>query len=165
MKQWKAQLKGGRPRDVNARRQFNRVKRGMENANGFMTRCWGPPLWFSWHIMSLNYKPERKDQYIEFLRGLMGTLPCKSCRDNLPKNLREVGYDVDDHAANRVYESRAKYAKFVFDVHNAVNSMLGKELAEFGPTMDYYEQFRAATCDDMEREGCRSPYKTIVTIE
>ena len=70
---------------------------------------------------------------------------------------------MDDHAANRVYESRAKYAKFVFDVHNAVNRMLGKELAEFGPTMDYYEQL-GPTVTTWRKKG-RSPYKTIVTIE
>ena len=170
MRKWKQaildseRLQGG-IRDIAQRRKFNDVlKGGEDNPNGFMTRCWGPPLWFSWHIMSLNYHTDRKSAYIDMLKGFMGTLPCKSCRDNLPKNLRTIGYDLSDHESNDVYNSRAAYVRFVFDLHNAVNAILGKEQVEFDAVMPYYETFRAASCKDMEKEGCKSKFSTKVTI-
>ena len=168
MRKWKeailrAELQGGR-RNIDERRRFNLALKNKDNPNGFMTKCWGPPLWFSWHIMSLNYHTDRKTEYIDLLKGLMGTLPCKSCRDNLPKNLRAIGYNIEDHASNNVYDSRAQYARFVFDLHNAVNAMLGKDQADFVQSMAYYETFRAASCKDMEKEGCKSNFSTKVTI-
>jgi hypothetical protein len=168
MQRWKQailkseQVNGNK--DVAQRRHFNDVLNGGDNPNGFMTKCWGPPLWFSWHIMSLNYHVDRKSEYIDMLKGFMGTLPCKSCRDNLPRNLKVIGYDVEDHEANDVYESRMKYTYFVFELHNAVNEMLGKEKVEFYQAMAYYEGFRATSCKDIEKEGCKSNFATKVTI-
>lgn len=167
MRKWKeailrSELQGGR--DLIKRRKFNLALKGGDNPNGFMTRCWGPPLWFSWHIMSLNYHTGRKKEYIDFLKGLMGTLPCKSCRVNFPRNLMTVGYDVEHHARNSVYDSRKTYVRFVFDVHNAVNKMLGKPEADFKTVMEFYETFRASSCSNMEKEGCKSNFSTKVTI-
>lgn len=49
------------------------------------------------------------------------------------------------------------YAKFVFDLHNAINHMLGKPVkGDFEGTMQHYEKFRAKSCSQMEKDGCKS---------
>ena len=161
MKAWKRNILafegGSKSRMVQERRAFNkklkagRTKGWRQNKMGFMTKCWGPSLWHTWHIMALNYDPTRKAQYQLFLEGMKGTLPCGSCRDNLEKNLQQVGY------GSHVYESRETYAKFVFDLHNAINQMLNKPIqTDFEATMQHYEKFRAKSCSQMEKDGCKS---------
>ena len=161
MKAWKRNILafegGSKTRMVQERRAFNEKLRAerangwRKNKMGFMTKCWGTSLWHTWHIMALNYDPNRKAQYQLFLEGIKGTLPCGSCRDNLEKNLQQVGY------GNHVYESRETYARFVFDLHNAINKMLNKPIrTNFEGTMEHYERFRAKSCSQMEKDGCKS---------
>ena len=171
MKAWKRNILtfegGSNTRMLQERRAFNKkLKAGhtngwRQNKMGFMTKCWGPSLWHTWHIMALNYDPARKTQYQLFLKGLKGTLPCGSCRDNLSKNLQQLGYG--DH----VYESRETYARFVFDLHNAVTEMLNKEAVQtdFEATMKHYEKFRAKSCSQMEKDGCKSSMSIDIQVK
>ena len=102
------------------------------------------------------------------MKGLLGTLPCKACRDNLPKRLEEVGYTVDDHARNDCYKSRDAYTRFVFRVHDSVNKALNKPPSDFPvdyrARVEYYEQFRAQTCSAIEEVACRGPLNVKLTI-
>ena len=166
MKSWKENIlsfeAGSGRKMIAERRAYNEKvkKKGWRHSKmGFMTKCWGPSLWHTFHIMSLNYTPSRRKQYEQFLEGLKGTLPCGSCRTNLSKNLTDVGYGP------HVYRSRETYAKFVFDLHNAINRMLGKpEAKDFEATMLHYEQFRAPSCSEMENDGCKSSMRVTMKI-
>lgn len=155
---------------TNERRRFNARLRGGggdNNSNGFTTSCWGPALWHYWHIISRNYILDRKQGYIEFLKGLLGTLPCKACRDNLPQRLLDVGYNIDEHSKNDCYTSRGTYTRFVFAVHDAVNTALGKPktfTSNYKERVAYYDQFRAKTCSAIEEVACRGPLNVRLTI-
>ena len=50
-------------------------------------------MWQFLHIMSFNYPTnptdEQKKDYLQFLKLLEKTLPCKWCRINYGKNIRE----------------------------------------------------------------------------
>jgi len=161
----------GNQRLTNERRRFNARLRGGgdNNSNGFTTSCWGPALWHYWHIISRNYIPDRKQVYIDFLKGLLGTLPCKACRDNLPQRLSGVGYNIDEHSKNDCYTSRDAYTRFVFAVHDAVNTALHKSTtttfpSDYDKRVAYYEQFRAKTCSAIEEVACRGPLNVRLTI-
>ena len=162
MRQWKQQILMDETRDqsrrLDDRRRFNRVLRGGDDHNGFSSSCFGPIFWHTWHILSRNYLPKKKHDYILWLKGFMATLPCKPCRVNLPARLQEVGYNIDDHASNAVYDSRQQYTEFVYNVHNAVNEAINKPkpYPSLNDVIRYYEQFRAKTCSQKEEVGCRN---------
>ena len=62
--------------------------------DGMLTSVWGPPLWHTLHTISFNYpvKPTKEDieNYHSFFKNLKNVLPCKYCRINLAKNLKDV---------------------------------------------------------------------------
>ena len=59
-----------------------------------LTSVWGPSMWHSLHTISFNYpvKPTQQQQnkYYRFFMSLTDVLPCKYCRQNLPKNMKAV---------------------------------------------------------------------------
>lgn len=124
--------------------------------NGFQVRVWGPAQWMNLHIISLNYKPERKEAYANYLRSLEHVLPCKSCRDSYPTNVVTAGWtsypDVTDDC--KIFKSRENMARFIYDLHNAVNVAIGRSPhhASFEEVRDFYETFRARDCG-IKNEG------------
>ena len=68
--------------------------------NGMMTAVWGPALWHSLHTISFNYpvNPTKDDKqhYMNFIHSLKFILPCKYCRMNLSRNLKETHFSLKD---------------------------------------------------------------------
>lgn len=131
-----------------ARRRRSRRHAGVfrsddyKSDNGFLTSVWGPSLWFTLHIISLNYPTdptaEDKRQYKKFFDSLQHVLPCGICRQNLCSNLSCTGYGP------HVFDSRTTLARFVHKLHQCVNKMLGKKYTvPFEEMRDTYENFRA----------------------
>ena len=56
------------------------------SGDGFLTYVWGPSLWMSLHIISMNYplKPTaiQQKEYKAFFDALKFVLPCGKCLDN-----------------------------------------------------------------------------------
>ena len=48
---------------------------------------WGKSGWIFINSIALTYKPEYKDAYKQFILQLPIVLPCKTCGENLRKNL------------------------------------------------------------------------------
>ena len=69
-------------------------KKDYESSDGMLTYVWGPSLWHSLHTVSFNYpvKPTLKDKknYRKFILNLKHILPCKYCRMNFRKNLKDL---------------------------------------------------------------------------
>jgi len=117
-------------------------KSDYESGDGMLTYVWGPSLWHSLHTMSFNYpvKPtcQDKESYMKFIKSLKNVLPCKYCRQNLTRNLKETGFSIRD------MENRETFSKFVFNLHNHINTMLNKKnVLTYDEVRERYENFRS----------------------
>ena len=115
--------------------------------DGFLTTVWGPPMWHFLHTMSFNYPvhPSAADKrnYGAFITGLQHVLPCKYCRVNLKTNLKNHPLRAC-HLANR-----EAFSKYVYDLHEIVNKLLGKNSGlSYCDVRERYEHFRARCTDD-----------------
>ena len=95
------------------------------SGDGMLTSVWGPSLWHYLHTMSFNYptKPTRDDKkhYREFVLSLRNVLPCKYCRMNLRKNLKDLPLRIKD------MKNRRSFSLWMFKLHEHINKMLGKK--------------------------------------
>jgi len=123
------------------------------NSNdGMLTTVWGPGMWHCLHTMSFNYpvSPTKKDKkhYMDFVKSLVYVLPCGKCRKNLLNNFKKLPLTMNE------MKSRDTFSKYIYDLHEIVNTMLGKKS---GLTYDYvrerYENFRAR---------CAKSYKELI---
>lgn len=110
--------------------------------NGMMTTVWGPPTWHMLHCVSFNYPvvPTTNDQrnYMNFIKTLKCILPCGKCRKNLDKNFKILPLEKKHMA------SRDTFSKYVYDLHENVNKMLGKRSGlTYDDVRSTYEHFRA----------------------
>lgn len=110
--------------------------------NGMMTTVWGPPTWHMLHCISFNYPvvPTENDKrnYTRFIKTLKCILPCGKCRKNLDKNFKILPLEKKHMA------SRDTFSKYIYDLHEVVNHMLGKHSGlTYNDVRGTYEHFRA----------------------
>jgi hypothetical protein len=122
-------------------------KKDFISSDGMVTSVWGPPLWHFLHIISFNYPvhPTKKDKknYRNFIINLKHILPCRYCRDNLKKNLKELPL------RNKDLESRDSFSRWMFKLHELINTMLDKKSGlKFCDVRERYEHFRARCTKD-----------------
>ena len=96
---------------------------------------WGPHGWKFMHYVSLGYpqQPTENDKrnYKEFYSNLKNVLPCKTCAMNYERNLTELPID-------NALQSRDSLVKWVIDIHNKVNSELGKPIVSPEDALQLY---------------------------
>lgn len=112
------------------------------SGDGMLTSVWGPSMWHYLHTMSFNYPvlptEKQRKQYRDFIVLLQHVLPCKYCRINLTNNLKELPI------TNETMESRATFSKYVYELHELVNTMLKKKSGlSYEDVRERYENFRA----------------------
>ena len=133
-----------------------------DSNNGMLTAVWGPGTWHFLHTMSFNYpvNPTAKDktQYRDFIYSLRHVLPCGKCRNNLRRNLRELPLQM------RHMASRDTFSKYIYQLHEKINRMLGKQSGlSYCDVRERYEHFRArcatpAVTESVAAEkGCTVP--------
>jgi hypothetical protein len=132
-------------------------KEDYASSDGFLTSVWGPMLWSYLHTMSFNYPteptPENKKHYRDFVLNLRHVMPCKYCRMNLVKNLKELPLTVD-HMKNR-----ETFSRYIYNLHELVNKMLNKQSGlSYEDVRDRYENFRSRCT--IEKLGERSSPQT-----
>ncbi len=126
--------------------------------NGMITKIWGPALWTSLHTISFGYPVnptnEHKTFYKNFFRSLKDVLPCKYCRDSYETFITTGNTAITDE----VMKSRATLTKWLYLVHEAVNSKLGVNYGvSYEDVVKRYESYRAK-CDKTKKEpGCIMP--------
>ena len=113
-----------------------------DSNDGMLTSVWGPCMWHYLHTMSFNYPvhptEENKKHYREFVLNLQYVLPCGKCRKNLIKNFKKLPLTEER------MESRNTFSKYIYDLHEVVNKMLGKKSGlTYGMVRERYEHFRA----------------------
>ena len=143
-----------------------------------ITAIWGPSMWHFLHTISFNYpvKPTKqdKDSYEAYIKSLQNVLPCKYCRENYGKNLKEAGWK------RGVLKDRDSFSRFVYRLHNAVNHSLGKRCdLSYEAVRDRYEGYRSRCMSQSElkewlkkrkEKGCVHPMygesrRSIITIK
>lgn len=118
------------------------TEKNYNNNNGFLTTVWGPAAWHFIHTISFNYpvKPtaSEKNKYREFILNLENILPCGKCRKNLNKNFKKLPLKIEHMA------SRHAFSHYVYNLHELINTMLGKNShLSYDDVRDRYEHFRA----------------------
>lgn len=134
------------------------------SGNGMITTVWGPAMWHFLHAMAFNYpirpSAEDKKRYRDFILSLRSVLPCGKCRENLRSNLRALPLRAEH------MRTRETFSRYVFDLHEHVNRMLGKPSGlSFEEVRDTYEHFRArcprtslsAAATAGSESGCTEP--------
>ena len=107
-----------------------------------MTSVWGPSMWHYLHTMSFNYPihptKEDKKNYMDFIKVLQHTLPCKHCRINLTTNLKSLPL------TGKVMKNRESFSRYMYALHEHVNKMLGKKSGlSYCDVRERYEHFRS----------------------
>jgi Erv1 / Alr family len=130
------------------------TKEEYDSNNGMMTSIWGPPTWHLLHCISFNYPvhptEEQKAQYKDFVLSLQNVLPCGKCRKNLKSNLAKLPLRDQD------MESRETFSKYIFKLHETVNTMLHKHSGlSYDIVRDRYEHFRARCANTNSSGGSR----------
>lgn len=138
--------------------------------DGMMTSIWGPSLWHFLHTISFNYpcKPTKKDKehYYTFILSLENILPCKYCRENLPKNFKKTKF------SKKIFKNRDIFSKWMYRLHEEINTMLGKTSGLTYNEVKYtYEQFRSRCIDKPDSKckttiienGCTTPFYGVKT--
>jgi hypothetical protein len=131
------------------------------SGDGMLTYIWGPPLWHFLHTMSFNYPvsptPTQKKEYRNFVLSLRNVLPCGKCRENLTHNFQTLPLTM---ASMR---SRTTFSKYIYDLHETVNKMLGKPASHlsYEQVRERYEHFRARCSQKRKKgeKGCTESYR------
>lgn len=113
-----------------------------ESNNGMLVAIWGPSAWHFIHTMSFNYpvNPSVQDKihYREYILNLVNVLPCGKCRKNLKENFKKLPLKKMHMI------SRNTFSRYVYDLHELVNHMLGKKSGlTYEQVKERYEHFRA----------------------
>lgn len=121
------------------------------SGDGMLTSVWGPSLWHYLHIMSFNYpvKPtiKEKKHYRQFVMNLRNVLPCKYCRMNLRKNLKDLPLRTKD------LNNRHTFSLWMYKLHEHINKMLGKKSGlTFEKVRERYEHFRSRCTIDIGKK-------------
>lgn len=97
---------------------------------------WGPVAWNYLHFLSISYpdKPTRADidNNKKFLTIFSEILPCIKCREHFKSNIQSVDLDVE-------LDSKQKYMKLVWNLHNKVNESLDKKKIKFIDFLNLYQ--------------------------
>lgn len=112
------------------------------SGDGMLTTVWGPGMWHFLHTMSFNYpvQPTESDKkhYREFVLSMQHILPCGKCRENLKKNFKTLPLTM------KHMKSRETFSKYIFDLHETVNTMLNKKSGlTYEIVRERYEHFRS----------------------
>ena len=123
-------------------------KKDYESTDGMLTSVWGPSLWHTLHTISFNYpiypSKEDKKNYKKFMIGLKNVLPCRYCRENYVKNIKQHPLEMKD------LKNRETFSRWVYELHELINKMLKKESKlSYDDVRERYEHFRSrCTLDD-----------------
>ena len=125
-------------------------KNDFSSGDGMVTKIWGPIMWTALHTISFNYPVnptlEDKKHYKDFIYNLRYVLPCKYCRINLIKNLKQKPL-LNCHMKNR-----ETFSRYIYELHELVNKMLDKKnTLSYCDVRERYEHFRSRCTEEKPR--------------
>lgn len=129
------------------KKKYTFTKKDYNSGDGMLTTVWGPAQWHFLHTMSFNYPvhPSQADKkrYRDYVYNLRYVLPCKYCRINLTNNLKKKPLLMCH------MESRATFSRYIYELHELVNKMLGKSSnLSYCDVRERYEHFRSRCTEE-----------------
>lgn len=126
------------------------TKKDYNSNNGMQTSVFGP-IWFTLHLISFNYpvSPNQKDKehYMNYIKSYKYVLPCVYCRNNFDDNLKKANFGIN------VMKNRETFSKFVYNLHNIINKMLGKNIKiSYNEVRDRYESLRSRCTENKSQK-------------
>lgn len=125
------------------------------NDVGYMTKIWGPHLWFSLHTITFGYPinptNEDKNNYLLFFKQLGYVLPCVFCRESYQRFI-----ETEPTILNlTVLESKESLTQWLYHLHNRVNNKLHMSYnISYKDVVKKFESFKAI-CVHTENTGCK----------
>lgn len=124
--------------------------------NGLLTKIWGPALWTGLHSIAFGFpvKPTETDKknYKTFFESLQYVLPCSYCRISYGEFIKTEDTLIDD----KIFENRNELTKWLYNLHNRVNSKLGVDYGVgYEEHAKKYESYRAKCVSG--KKGCVVP--------
>lgn len=111
-------------------RDMNCPKKG-----SFNPRVWGPPTWYTLHLMGENYPKKPNKEHIKachnFMTGLPYMLPCGECGYHLKEFEKGMNYKKE-------CGSRKNLRKFLLKAHNNINKHEKKPIWNVTEVEDQY---------------------------
>ena len=106
---------------------------------------WGPIFWNTMHIVSLGYPVAPTDAEKAgakaFFESLAIVLPCPICRDHYAQQLKE---SATNGSLEEAVQSKGQLIYWVWDIHNKVNTMLGKPTIEIDAFLENMKRLGTA---------------------
>ena len=100
-----------------------------------------------------------KTQYRDFVLNLQYILPCGKCRKNLKKNFTKLPLDM------KYMHSRDTFSKYLYELHEIVNKMLGKNSGlTYDVIRERYEHFRARCKPPVNKTQKKVHFKNKISI-
>ena len=100
---------------------------------------WGSQLWYIMHLISFEYpiNPTEYDKriYHDFYTSLKDVIPCEDCKKHYREHITR--YPLTPHL-----DSRDNLVKWVIQVHNFVNTSLGKPTLSIEQVMIIYKNLK-----------------------
>ena len=117
------------------------------------TRFWGPSGWRLLHTITFAYIPRTDKVAVrEMFKMLPFVLPCKYCRTSLTEYMER-------HSLDDALESRDKLTRWLWKIHNEVNSKLRNQNLQqtpdppFEDVEHFYKQLLSTGCSRTEFPG------------
>lgn len=134
------------------------TKKDFNSGDGMLTTVWGPSLWHTLHTISFNYpvNPTKRDKknYKDFILSLKHILPCKYCRMNFKKNIKEVPL------TQKALKNRHNFSKWMYCFHEHINKMLKKKSGlKYNDVRERYEHFRSRCTLDPNKSEIKKTRK------
>ena len=98
---------------------------------------WGSHTWRMLHTCAVNY-PQSPDHdtistMVSYLRSLFIIIPCKNCSDHYKSYI-----DANEYRLYSICSSRESLFNFIVDIHNWVNTRLGKSEFSYAQARSLY---------------------------
>lgn len=95
---------------------------------------WGRCVWYTMHILSYSYKPNKKNKYVTFIKNIPQILPCQVCTNHFKTMLF---HNPPEKSCN----NREQMVKFINRLHNNVNKRIKKPVINLKQAKKiYYKQ-------------------------
>lgn len=125
-------------------------------------RIWGRDMWRSIHYVALGFpvrepSPEVRQAYMEFFVALGSVLPCVKCAKHYNEHLQS--YPVESSLVGR-----GELFRWTVDLHNAVNSSLGRPTWSYERAYQVYADRRSPQEPSSDGQEMQVPVRRAITM-
>lgn len=126
-----------RPRNTVTKRVVQKRQYEVQDASIFA----GPATWMMLHSMAATYEPSQKESFTQLITGIQNNFPCKRCRDNFIKHLKEL--PLHNYLGNR-----DELFLWTYLMHDKVNQLKHVKSPPLQNVKKYYFESLGIECSN-----------------